>query len=84
MSASSSRPQPSSRSGPWRHGFPPALKSVRVWPVVGPSRELKELVPPESPPPSSSKSARIPLWTVQLSVFLALLIALAAMVYLTR
>lgn len=78
------RSQPSSRSGPWRHGFPPAPKSVRVWPVRGPSCELNDLVPSESPLPSSSKTARIPLWAVQLSVFLALLIIFVALVYLTR
>lgn len=84
MNASCSASQPSSRSGHWRHGFPPAPKSVRVWPVVGPSREVHELAPPEQPLPKRSGLTSIPLWALQLTAFLALLTVGAVLHYLSN
>jgi hypothetical protein len=84
MNVSSSTSQPSSNSGYRRHWVPPAPKSVRVWAVVGPSREVHELAPPESPPTPRNCLAACPLWALQLTVFLALLIVVAGLIYLSN
>jgi hypothetical protein len=76
MSVSSS--QPSSRSGYRGHGFPPAPKSVRLWPVVGPSREHDKLVPPSPRSQQAPRRAPIPAWLVQLAVMLGILAVFAA------
>lgn len=77
MSVSTS--QPPSRSGFARHGFPPAPKSVRLWPVGGPSREHDELAPPDPRKPPAQKQARVPTWVLQLAVTLGILALFAAL-----
>jgi hypothetical protein len=84
MNASCSASQPSSNSGYRRHWIPPAPKSVRVWPVAGPSRELHELVPPEQPLPKRSGIAAIPLWALQLAAILALVTLAVVLRYLSN
>lgn len=69
---------PASRSGFGRHGFPPAPKSVRLWPVVGPSREHDELAPADPRRPQTQKHIRVPAWAIQLAVTLAILAVVGA------
>jgi hypothetical protein len=76
MSVSTS--QPSSRSGYSGHGLPPAPKSVRLWPVVGPSREHDKLVPPDHSARQAPRREPIPAWLVQLAFMLGILAVLAA------
>jgi len=71
MSVSTS--QPPSRSGFASHGFPPAPKSVRLWPVVGPSREHDDLAPADPRRMPAPKPVRVPTWAIQAAVTLAIL-----------
>lgn len=77
MAVSSS--QSSSRSGFSRHGFPPAPKSVRLWPVIVPSREHDELAPDSPRTLHASRHKPFSAWLVQLAVILAILAGLGAL-----
>ena len=73
-----STPQPSSRSGLAHHGFPPAPKSVRLWPVVGPSRENDDLVPPAPRRTPVPHRFGVPAWVAKLAVILGILALISA------
>jgi hypothetical protein len=77
MSVSTS--QPSSRSGYSGHGFPPAPKSVRLWPVVGPSREHDKLVPPDPKAQQAPRREHVPAWLVNIAIAIALALGILAL-----